>query len=216
MSICKTLIEKYNFDIHRTDKRAWTALHFSLEHGSYELVTFLVNKGADIYLVTDDGANCLHIAAGNEHLSICKTLIDQYDFDLHETYINGFTALHASALHGGYALVKFLIDKRADIHHTTKNGQNCLHIAAKNGYFSLCKTLVEKYNFDLHASDDTGFTQLHSLVHGGSYELVKFFLDMETDIHVVTNNGDNCLHIPQVCLILIFVRNLSVNAILYI
>ena len=41
----------------------WTALHFSARAGSYELLTYFADTGTDIYLRTNDGSNCLHIAA---------------------------------------------------------------------------------------------------------------------------------------------------------
>ena len=54
----------------------------SVQSGSYELVKFFVEKGADIYEKTKADENCLHIAALNGHLNLCQTLIDDHGFDI--------------------------------------------------------------------------------------------------------------------------------------
>ena len=59
--------------------------------------------------------NCLHIAALNGHLNLCKDLVNKHNFDLHLTDNNGFAALHLSALSGNYELIKFFMDKGTDI-----------------------------------------------------------------------------------------------------
>ena len=39
LSICRTLVEKHKFDIHIADNDGWTALHYSVRNGCYELIT---------------------------------------------------------------------------------------------------------------------------------------------------------------------------------
>ena len=113
-----------------------------------------VYKLADIHMKTKSGVNCLHIAAFNGHLDLCKTLINKHNFDVHMTENEGFSVLHFSAQHGKYELVKFFADKVADIHVKSKSGMNCLHTAALCGHFNLCEILIKKYNFDVHMTDN--------------------------------------------------------------
>ena len=63
MNLCQTLIDDHGFDKNITDNIGWTALLNSVQSGSYELVKFFVEKGADIYEKTKADENCLHIAA---------------------------------------------------------------------------------------------------------------------------------------------------------
>ena len=56
------------------DNNGWTAHHFASRNGSYELLTCFADIATNIYLVTNDGKNCLHIAAQYGHLSLCKAL----------------------------------------------------------------------------------------------------------------------------------------------
>ena len=195
LNLCKTLINKHKFDLNMTDSQGLTALHFSIENGSYELVKLIVDKGTDIHLKTEDGMNCLHFASCNGHLNLCKILINKHEFDLHMSDNDGWTSLHYSARNGSYDLVKFFADKGADIHLKTITGFNCLHLAANNGHLNLCRNLIDKYEFNTHVTDNEGFTALHCSAKSGSYELIKLFVDKGTDIHLRTKLGMNCLHI---------------------
>ena len=195
LPLCKALVEKHKFDVHMTDKYGWTALHHSAASGSYDLVSFFTGLGTDIHLKTNIGKNCLHLATFKGHLPLCKALVEKYKFDVHITDIDGSTALHHSARNGSYDLVRFFTDLGADIHLKTNIGENCLHLAAMNGHLPLCKALVEKHNFDVHMTDNDGWTALHHSATNGSYDLLRFFAGLGTDIHLKTNIGKNCLHL---------------------
>ena len=195
LHLCEKLIDKHNFDVDMPDFNGWAALHHSARNGSYDLVKYFGNRGADINLADDSGMNCLHIAAKYGHLNLCKTLIDKYKLDVDMKDNEGQTALHISAQNGSYDLVKFFVDMGAEVKLKDNSGMNCLHIAAKNGHLNLCKTLIVKYKFDVGIADNEGQTALHVSTRNGSYELVKYFTDMGTDINLEDNSGLNCLHI---------------------
>ena len=178
-----------------TDDEGWTALHFSTQNGSYELIKFFIDKATDIHLKTKTGVNCLHIAARNGNLDLCKTFIKKHKFDVNVSTNDGWKALHFAAKNGSYELVKFFADKGIGIHLQTKHGSNCLHIAARNGHLNLCKILTNKHCFDVHMTNSFGWTALHTAAQSGNYELLKLFIDKGADIHLKTKNGDNCLHI---------------------
>ena len=195
LNLCKTLTEKHEFDVNMTNNYGWAVLHHSARSGSYELIKFFIDKGTDILFKTKKGGNCLHIAAANGHLNLCKTLIEEYDFDVHMSNNYGWTALHQSAKYGSYELIKFFIDKGSDVLVKTKDGENSLQIAAANGHLNLCKTLIEKHGFDVEMADNYGWTALHCSAENGSYELIEFFIGKGSDVLLKTKNGENCLHI---------------------
>ena len=195
LDLCKKLIEKYKFDVHLSDNKGMTALHYFAMRGSYESITYFVGMGTDIHVKTNDGRNCLHIAAWRGHLNLCKILIDKNNFDVNMVNNKGFTALHYSAMNGSYESVTYFAGMGTDIHLKTNDGTNCLHIAAQSGHLNLCKKLVEKHNFNVNMSNNKGFTALHYSAASGSYESVRHFVGMVTDIHAKSNSGTRCLHI---------------------
>ena len=115
-SLFKILKDKHKFDVHMVTKKGCTALHYSVRYGSYDLFTYFANMGADIYLKNKDGWNCLHIAALNGHLNLCKILTDKHKFDVHIVSKNGWTALHFSARYGSYDLFTYFADMGANIY----------------------------------------------------------------------------------------------------
>ena len=195
IKLCKTLIDKYMFDVHVADNKGWTALHFSAKNGNYELFKYFAAMGTNVLLKTNDGRNCLHIAALHKHLDLCKRLIDKHKFDFRATDNGGWTALHFSATNGFYELFLHLYGMEMDIHLKDNHGWNCLHIASLHGDLNLCKTLIDKHKFDLHLTDNGGWTALHFSAANGSYDLLTYFVSIGTNIHLKTNDDLNCLHI---------------------
>ena len=195
LNLCKIFLDKYNFDVHMADKIGWTVLHHSARFGSYELFRYFADRGADIYLKSHDGTNCLHIAAQYGHLNLCKLVIEKHNFDVHMPNNNGWTALHHSAIYGCYKLFRYLAKAGADIYLKNNDGWNCLHIAARKGHLNLCNIFISKHNFDVHMVDNKGWAALHHSVICGSYELFSYFCDMGADIYLKSHNGWNCLHI---------------------
>ena len=195
LNLCKALINKHKFDVHLADNDGWTVIHHSISSGSYELVTYFADMGTDIYCKNNLGENCLHIAAKNSNLDLCKKLLGKYKFDVLTTDKKGQTALHHSARSGSYELFTYFIDMGADIESKNNLGWNCLHIAAQNGHLKLCKKLIDRHKLDLHLADEDGWAALHHSARNGSYDLVKYFADKGADINLVDESGMNCLHI---------------------
>ena len=215
--LCKLLIDKNNFNVHATDSQRRLPLHFSATSGSYKLTKFFIDKETDIYLKTERGLNCLHIAALKGHLNLCKDLINKHNFDTHLTDNDGFTALHYSPKSGRYELIEFFIDKGIDVFLKTKMGLNCLHIAADNSHFKLCKLLIDEHSFDVHVTDSNGWSSLHFSARSGSYQLIKLFIEKGIDVYLKTKMGCNCLHIAasngylEICKLLIVKHKFDVH-----
>ena len=130
LNLCKILTDKHNFDVHMADQGGWTEFHYSARYGSYDLLIYFVDKGADISLKDNEGLTCVHTAALHGHLNLCKILKDKHTFDVHMAEKNGWTALHYSTRYCSYDLIKYFADVGADICLKDNDGLNYLHIAA--------------------------------------------------------------------------------------
>ena len=116
------------------DNNACSERYVYTRYGNYELAGFLAYLKLSINHNTNDGRNCLHIAALYGHLNHCKTLIYKHKFDVHIPDNHGWTVLHFSARNGSYDLVSYFADRGTNIHPKNKLGWNCLHIAALYGH----------------------------------------------------------------------------------
>ena len=97
-------LQNYQYDVNMTNNDGWTPLHSCLESGNNELFQFFINIGSKIYLNTNTGQNCLHIAAASGNLILCKTLLENYVYDIHASDNYGYTPLHWCAKGGNYEL----------------------------------------------------------------------------------------------------------------
>ena len=176
LNLCKILVHRHKFSVDMTDDDGWTAFHFAAKNGSYELIKYFVDMGSNLLLKTNDGKNCLHIAALYGHLNLCKRLKDEHYFDVYAADNDGWTALHYSTRGGTYSLITYFVDIGTDIFLKTNDGKYCLHIAALYGHLNLCKILVHRHNFSADMADDDGWTAFHFAAKIGSYELIRYFV----------------------------------------
>ena len=56
----------------------------------------------DIYLKSNNGLNCLHIAAMYGHLDLCKILINKHNFDVHMATNDDSLPFHFSVQSGNF------------------------------------------------------------------------------------------------------------------
>ena len=195
LRLCKVLLENHSFNLQMSDDNGWSALHFAVTLGNLELFQYLVEKGCDVYRETKDGMNCLHIAADNGHLDLCKVLLKNYNFSLEVIDHNGVSALLFAAKVGNLELFQYLLEEGDDLYREKNNGMNCLHVAAVNGHLRLCKVLLEKYNFDLHMNDEDGRSALLLTAEAGHLELFKYLQWKDSNVYRQGKNGMNCLHV---------------------
>jgi len=105
------------------------------------------------------GQTCLHTAAWNGHLAICRLLIDKGALLEAKDYID-WTPLHYAALRGLVEIVRFLCDRGADVEARDRSGRRPLHWAAMKGQISVVKELTEERNAEVNAKDKDGRTAL--------------------------------------------------------
>jgi ankyrin repeat protein len=94
-----------------------TPLLTAVEFDNLELVTFLLQRGADPNVAVDDGYTCLLTAIESDEtvsIKIVATLINA-GADIHFAGINGWTPLHMAAARGHAEKAKLLIAAGADV-----------------------------------------------------------------------------------------------------
>jgi len=105
------------------------------------------------------GRTCLHAAAQNDHLAICRLLIDK-GAQLEAKDGEDMTPLYLAARHGCVQIVRLLCDRGADVEARDNYGRRPIHWAASNGHISVVKELIEERNADINARINGGWTAL--------------------------------------------------------
>ena len=162
-----------------------TALHSAAENGHEEVVSLLLESGADKDAADLSGYTALHFAAGALHPRTDRTplaplgdkemvrLLLAAGVDKDVAGSGGMTALHWAAANGDNEIVQLLLESGADKDVATSNGRkSALHVAAFKGDLEVVRLLLEA-GADKDATDSEGNRAWNLAAEGGHLEVVQ-------------------------------------------
>ncbi|XP_040002938.1 protein phosphatase 1 regulatory subunit 12C [Xiphias gladius] len=191
-----------------------TALHQACIDGSMEMVTFLLEHGANVNQVDSEGWTPLHVAASCGYSDIADFLLQRgaslsavncdgdvpLDIALDETtesLLQDYTLRQGVDLEAAKRLEEeqIMIDARtwltegppADVRHP-KTGATPLHVAAAKGYLEALKILCQ-CGLDVSAMDFDGWTPLHAAAHWGQGEACRILAEQLCNMESRSNAG---------------------------
>jgi serine/threonine protein kinase len=176
-----------------------TPLHLAVENEKTQLITLLLDKGADINFINLDGETPLYRAVEISKPAIVKLLIG-YGMDAdYRVKQDAMTALQEAV---GYCrkgdetkrleIVHILLDAGADINVKDWRGANLLHLASAHGNLEVLRFLLQN-GFDVRSTDDGGNTPLHYAAEGYYTSVVELLLTHGADINAVNENNETPL-----------------------
>lgn len=102
--------ESNQIQIDSCDESDWTALHFACNNGNVQLVTVLLNCGADVDLCTNTGQSALMLGAQKGAVKVVhQLLLHNPQLNTQDIYYN--SALHYACLNANNSLVEMLLDQ---------------------------------------------------------------------------------------------------------
>lgn len=137
------------------DGAGWTALHMaaSLKDGD-ELVDFLLAKGADPNVKTNNSSTALFFAASKGNTDTARKLI-AHKGSARVKDTRGQMPLHRAAAVGNVPIVKLLLDNKSPINATDIDGSSALHHAIAEGHGEAAIELL-KAGADSDKKDSNG------------------------------------------------------------
>lgn len=110
-----------------------TPLMIGAQQGYCRVVRALLNRGAKVSLVDNEGGTALHVSAPLGHLAVTLLLV-KAGADLEARTPKGhYTPLHLAATHGRSEVSTMLVEAGADLEASTNEGYTPLHLAAMDG-----------------------------------------------------------------------------------
>ncbi len=142
--------------VERDNTAMSTALIEASTYGHYNMVKFLLDKGADpdvfrLQYISKHVSSSFHGAVRNGHFSIVKLLAERgasippKRLKKYPDYYKRNILLHEAVKYKHLNIVKFLLDKGVDINAKDKNGNTALHSLIKQGK----RGLLDKNTFDI-------------------------------------------------------------------
>ncbi|KAI6170522.1 Suppressor of tumorigenicity 14 protein-like protein [Aphelenchoides bicaudatus] len=197
-----------------TDKFKAIPLHLAALNGHCKIVSFLLDKGADVNALanfdeddstTPPSVSALYWAAQNGSVECLRILLDNGADINHQDFL-GRTALHIASQEGHYDVVKALIKKNPQlVNIANKDSRTPLHYAAFNGHCDIVKLLLKK-GADVNAvskfsEDDStvppSVSALYLAAQNGQVKCVRILLNKKANINHKTHEGFTALHIAS-------------------
>ena len=127
------LLQQAAIDLNATDCTGNSALIYAAKRDHYDIVTRLLEAGANPSTKDQDGGTALLRAIDQGNTAIVEIMLDYDSVDntIRDNY--GRTLLHGAAVYGRADIVKLLIDKGLDKDARDINGKTPLHEASRPG-----------------------------------------------------------------------------------
>jgi len=121
----------------------FTPLGLACYFGQYEIARYLVLKGADVNLPSNNGFRVypLHSAAAGNYTQIARMLIEN-NAQVNVKQQAGATALHSAAQNGNIDLLILLLEHGADVNIRMEGGKLPADLARERGFEEIAEALV--------------------------------------------------------------------------
>lgn len=183
-------------DINSMDIEGLSPLHYVVGYNeNTEIVSLLIQSGADIHITTMNGVNLLHSAAMNNAVAMVKYVLD-LGFDINDKDNNGWTPLcYASRYSENVEIIELLLESGADVKTVAIDGKSLLHLVAFNSKLSVVHYVLG-LGFDINDRDKNDWTPLHyAAKFNPNVEVLKFFIGLGANIKAVSTDGLTLLHV---------------------
>lgn len=195
--IVKYLVEEKNIDVNVVDDLENIPLKIAVERGCFDVVSYLLEKGADINYKLKDNVTWLILAARNNNTELIKLLLDKgSEINVFDDF--GNTPLINAAAHGNFEVVKILIENGANLdpgickrESCNNSGQTPLHTATWR-YPNIVEYLVKKGS-DVNKKDLDGNAALHHATWSDSIRTISLICDKGGDVNIRNNLGETPL-----------------------
>lgn len=184
---------RFDMDVQNTSTGN-TALHLAVQLKRPRILSFLLEKGANVNILNRDGITPLQLACKIDNCEAISSFLER-GAKLETRSSRGDTALHIAATEGNWVAFDLLITGGADINAWDSEAESLLHRQARSGSsVSVAAHLLEK-GANIEASNSQGYTPLQTAAISGNKALFLFLVEDGANFDVHTARGETLLHI---------------------
>ena len=168
-------------------------------NGHVKVARFLIEHGADVAALDNNGSSPLHLASNNGQVEVAQLLVE-HGADATSPRKDGWTPLHLASQSGYVNVARFLIEHGADA--TAQKDDEWkwtpLHLASFNGHVEVIRFLVE-HGADVTAQLKDGWTPLHLASLNRQVEVARYLVVHGADASAKDDDGWTPLHLASSC-----------------
>ncbi|EPS30499.1 hypothetical protein PDE_05450 [Penicillium oxalicum 114-2] len=173
-----------------------TALHLAVELRRPRILSFFIEKGANLNILNREGLTPLQLACRMDNCEAIALLLER-NAHLETRSSSGDTALHHAAREGHWIAFELLLGAGADINAWNSEGNSLLHELSQKGTqisLSVVSHLLEG-GANIEACNSQGYTALQRAAISGNKAMFFHLLDRGADVGADTAKGETLLHI---------------------
>lgn len=200
--------------INIQDEAGRSPLHYAAMSGRPQLVSLLIERGADVSASDVDGSSILQYAVVNGEPTNVRLLL-RHGADRYHPDRNGLAPIHWSALTRNGEIARLFLDSpsaQSLINLTDSNGLIPLHHAAYWGNCEMAGILLSKGS-NPNKQTLAGWTPLHHAVQGAKLDMIKLLLRHGAMVDIGELGGMTPLHLSTMMKDEQIVRILSNNGV---
>jgi ankyrin repeat protein len=165
------------------DKEGNTPILFAAYKGQINLISKMIELGANYNAKNKAGLNVIHMAAQNDMANVIIYFKEKYNFNLYQKDNQGNNPIHWASSNSAKIALDYLLfyldEKNKDnINDVNKNGQTALHLAIlTSGSTEIIKRLIKK-GIKINNKDNNDMTALDITKDNLKYENInKLIID---------------------------------------
>ena len=186
MQISRLLEQRVDIE-ERHEMSGRTALAVAAHCGNEEVVSLLLQRGAQVDVLDSSDMTPLHLAASRDHYGIVQLLVDDHA-NVDAIGPNGKTPLRLAADSGHHDVVEILLQNRARVNSRDHNNSTALHAAAKIGDDVITKLLIA-HGADFAAKDGELMAPIHYAAEQDHDHVTDALLSFRADIEAQGKDG---------------------------
>ncbi|XP_071098527.1 uncharacterized protein [Haliotis cracherodii] len=179
-----------DFDINTRGWKGHTPLMLAVCGGHTDVVDFLVDHGADVNMMDNDGDGLLHLACEEGNLKMVKHVISYSDINLRDNF--GWTPLSMAAVEGKFAVFKYLKGLGADLTLKDRAGDDVYTQALQGG----CRGIIKELGLEEHSGKSiTQWNRLMKTLVKSKMVYLKTYSQQSPDLVQTDRFGNSLLHL---------------------
>ena len=178
-----------------SDNQGLTVLYFASKYGHNEVVSALLNAGANPNMSTNDKRSPLLVASFYGHKKVVRLLLEA-GADPNISNKHGATPLYFASANGHNDVVLVLLQSGANPGIARTSGWTPLMVACENGHLDIVNSLLginEIYSaaisVDVNFQNDNGVTALYLASQNGYVDIVNVLTLANADPNLANANG---------------------------
>ncbi|OWZ14245.1 Homebox and aldo/keto reductase [Phytophthora megakarya] len=168
------------------------ALYCASTNGNIDVVSLLLERGADMAGQDFMSRMALHFTAGNGHSDVVTFLLDR-GADMAAQDMEDRTTLHYAANNGHRDVILLLLERGANVAAQDKEDRTALHYAAGNGHSDVVTLLLDR-GADMAAQTKDGETALNYAIRSGQRDTLSLLLERGANVAAQDKDDWTALH----------------------